>query len=402
MKYKLTLWMVAVAATSLFGGGDWLQFRGNNTDGQSDDMALPTSWSADGENVAWKVKLEGRGLSTPIVIGDKVVVTSSSGFHQDRLHVACFDAATGEQLWERQTWATGRTMCHPKMANATPTPASDGERIFASYSSNDVVCYDLEGNLLWFRGLTHDYPNASNSLGMASSPVVVGDTLVVQVENDAESFSTGLDVETGAPRWKLERPQTANWTSPTILRGETPEDDLVLLQSPSDVQAVRPHTGEIAWTYNEGAAGISSGVAANGTAFVPSNGITALRTIADADAPEQVWRAKSVPSTASPIFYNGRIYVLTRAGVVCIDPQNGEEIWTLRVAGPFSSTPLASNGHLYLFNEKGIGYVVRAGETEGEQISENDLKETILCTPSAANGALYVRSDEHLWKIAAP
>jgi outer membrane protein assembly factor BamB len=88
-------------------------------------------------------------------------------------------------------------MCHNKMCVATPTPASDGKRIFAFYSSNDVICLDLAGNLLWYRGLTFDYPNASNSLGMASSPVVVNDTLVVQVESDAEAFAVGLDTQTG-------------------------------------------------------------------------------------------------------------------------------------------------------------------------------------------------------------
>ncbi|MDA1212186.1 MAG: PQQ-binding-like beta-propeller repeat protein, partial [Planctomycetota bacterium] len=385
-------WMFALLAVSLFGGGDWLQFRGNDTDGNADDVALPTSWTASGENIAWTADLKGRGLSTPIVIGDRVVVTSSSGFHQDRLHVTCFDAHSGEQLWERQSWATGRTMCHPKMCNATPTPASDGERIFATYSSNDVICLDLDGNLLWFRGLTHDYPNASNSLGMASSPVVMGNTLIVQVENDAESFSTGLDVETGEPRWKLDRPQIANWASPTILRGEDREDDLVLLQSPTDLQAVHPQTGEIVWTYTQGASGIPSSVAADGTVFVPSNGLTALRTVEDSTEPQIVWQSpKAPPSTASPIYYNGRIFVVTRAGVLlCINPKDGEEIWKMRVTGPFSSTPLAANGYIYLFNEMGLGYVVRAGETEGEQISENDLQETILCTPSAANGALYV------------
>ncbi|MEX1231645.1 MAG: PQQ-binding-like beta-propeller repeat protein [Planctomycetaceae bacterium] len=399
-----TTWMFALAAVVLLSGGDWLQFRGNDTDGRSDDEPLPTSWTAAGENIAWKVDLKGRGLSTPIVIGDKVVVTSSSRFHQDRLHVTCFDANSGEQLWERQAWATGRTMCHPKMCNATPTPASDGERIFAFYSSNDVICLDLNGNLLWFRGLTHDYPNASNSLGMASSPVVMGDTLIVQVENDAESFSTGLNVETGEPRWKLDRPQIANWASPTILRGLTEEEDLVLLQSPTDLQAVNPQTGDVVWTYTQGASGIPSSVAGDGTVFVPSNGLTALRTLPGSKEPAIVWQSpKAPPSTASPIYYDGRIFVVTRAGVLlCVDPTNGEEIWKMRVAGPFSSTPLAANGYIYLFNEAGIGYVVRAGETEGEQISENDLQETILCTPSAANGGLYVRSDAHLWKIATP
>ena len=193
----------AVLLLGCLTGADWLQFRGNDVSGVLTGAKLPMSWSAtDGktENVAWKTPLPGRGISGPIVVGQQVFVTSNSGFGQDRLHVLSVDRDSGEKLWERQYWATGRTMTHPKTAVASSTPASDGRRVFAQFSSNDVACLDLDGNLLWYRGLTHDFPNASNSLGMASSPIVVGETLVCQVENDAESFATGLDIETGASR----------------------------------------------------------------------------------------------------------------------------------------------------------------------------------------------------------
>ena len=186
----LTTTILAIASTVLFGGADWPQFRGADSSGVAADSNLPTEI---GENIAWSAELPGRGLSGPIVVGGRVLLTASSGYQQDRLHVLCFDAKSGKKLWERQFWATGRTLCHPKMCNATPTPASDGKRVFAFYSSNDVICLDLDGNLEWMRGMTHDYPNASNSLGMASSPVVAGDTLIVPVENLSESFTAGLD-----------------------------------------------------------------------------------------------------------------------------------------------------------------------------------------------------------------
>src|SRR6185436_7297544 len=127
-----------------------------------------------GQHLAWKTDLPGRGLSSPIIIGDKIFVTSCSGPKQQRLHVLCFNASNGAKLWERQFWATGRTMCQPKMSVAAPTPASDGERIVAIFSSNDIVCLDLDGNLLWLRGLGRDYPNASNSVGMSSSLLLAG------------------------------------------------------------------------------------------------------------------------------------------------------------------------------------------------------------------------------------
>ena len=100
-------------------------------------------------------------------------------------------------------------MTHTKTSVAASSPASDGERIYALYSSNDLICLDLEGNLKWLRGLTSDYPNASNSLGMASSVVIAAGTVVVQVENDSESFAAGIDPDTGINRWKIDRPKKA-------------------------------------------------------------------------------------------------------------------------------------------------------------------------------------------------
>ena len=154
-------------------------------------------------NVAWKTAIPGRGVSSPILVAGKVIVTAASGFNQDRLHVLCIDAKTGAIDWERQFWATGRTLCHPTSSVAANTPSSDGKRIYAFFSSNDLACLDLDGNLLWYRGLTHDFPTAANDVGMSASPLVLGDTVVVQVENKGDSFAAGLDAETGESRSRV-------------------------------------------------------------------------------------------------------------------------------------------------------------------------------------------------------
>src|SRR5262249_15411365 len=151
---------------------DWRQFRGPDGAGVSPETNAPAALDP-ARSIAWKSALPGRGLSSPIVVGGKIILTASSGSQQDRLHVLCFRATDGVKLWERQFWATGRTSCHEKICVAAPTPASDGERIFAPFSSDDLVCLDLEGNLLWFRALMRDYPKAGNSLGLSTSPVVV-------------------------------------------------------------------------------------------------------------------------------------------------------------------------------------------------------------------------------------
>lgn len=400
------LFLITVAwcglAASTFAG-DWLQFRGSESNGLGDDILPPTKFSAT-ENVAWKARLPGKGLSSPIIVGDRVFVTCSSGFNQDRLHVVCFAVKDGAKLWERQFSATGRTSHYPTTSIATSTPASDGQRIFALYSSNDVACLDLDGNLQWYRGLTFDHPNASNSLGMASSPIVVNQTLVTQIENDSESLATGIDVATGVSRWTSVRPKKANWTSalvwPSRFGGG---EDLALLQSSEGISAIRPLTGEVAWKYTDGASTIPSSVVADGTLYAVSHGITALKPPIESANIEQLWRASKLgPGTASPLVYQGRLYSINSAGVLlAADLKTGQTKWQLRIGGPFSGSPIVAGGHLFVFNEKGEGHCVKLEEKAGELVSTGDFAgERFMCTPAISNGALYVRSDETLWKIA--
>ncbi|MBN8281413.1 MAG: PQQ-binding-like beta-propeller repeat protein [Gammaproteobacteria bacterium] len=205
-RFALVAWLCGAGVASR---ADWTQFRGRDGSGAVAEASLPTSLDPR-KSVRWSVDLPGRGLSSPIVVGDRVLVTASSGAKQSRLHVMCFSAVDGSLLWERQFFATGRTMCHEKTAVAANSPASDGRHVFALFSSNDLVALDLDGNLLWLRALSLDYPNVSNSLGMSSSLVVTDGTVVAQVENDTQPLALGLDALTGVNRWKLERPKMAN------------------------------------------------------------------------------------------------------------------------------------------------------------------------------------------------
>ena len=399
MKPFLIVSVMIVTGMNTGSAADWKQFRGNAANGISAEKSVPTSLS--GEKIAWIADLPGRGLSGPIVVKNKVIITCSSGFRQDRLHAICVDEKTGKQVWERQFWATGRTMCHNKMCVATPTPASDGKRIFAFYSSNDVACLDLQGNLLWYRGLASDFPNASNSLGMASSPVVVGDVLIVQVEADAEAFTVGLNAKDGTTRWKIDRVQRANWTSPTLLTSEDPKQTRVVLQSSQGIDVVDPETGEVEWSYHQGASTIPSSTSIDGVLYVPSNGLTALTRPEDGKEPKVLWKsAKLSPATPSPLSYQGRVFTLNRAGVLtAASAKSGDVDWQLRLKGPYSSTPVIGAGHLFAFSEKGYAQIVDLTGAKGKVVSELDFAETILCTPAIANGSVFVRSDGHLWKL---
>jgi outer membrane protein assembly factor BamB len=166
MVVVMMLWGVMATAA------DWPEFLGPRGRGAASEQAIRTRWGA-AEGIAWKADLPGRGASSPIVVGDLVIVTASSGARQDQLHIVAFDKVSGRTVWHRRFWATGRTLAHPTSAVAAGTPASDGKRIVALYSSCDLFAVDLAGRLLWQRNLAVEHPRSGNDIGMGSSPRIV-------------------------------------------------------------------------------------------------------------------------------------------------------------------------------------------------------------------------------------
>jgi outer membrane protein assembly factor BamB len=345
------------------------------------------------------------------VVGDCVIVTASSGAHQDELHVICFDVTTGDRRWHRRFWATGRTLCHPTSAVAAPTPASDGQRIFAFYSSCDLACFDLDGNPLWYRGLAEDYARVGNDTGMSSSPLVIDETVIVQVESQGNSLVAGIDVATGVNRWNHPRRSVENWTSPVLYRPARGADDdqlpdLGLLQSPWGLTALDPRTGRVLWQYEVSCEAIPSLTVDEGVLYVPAAGMTALRTPEQADVAiaEVVWRQSRLRTdAASPVVDQDKLYTLNNRGVLTgSDTASGRIGWRLRLKGRFWATPVMVGSHLLLVNSDGLVQIVEVSGNKGKLIGTSDLGAPIQATPAVSGGALYFRSDHHLWKFAAP
>src|SRR5262245_46517608 len=144
MKYRILL---VVLLLPLAVAADWRQFRGTDSTGRA-PAGAPSEFGPD-KNLAWKAELPGRGLSSPIVVGDRVFVTANGGPKQTRLQVLALDVKSGKQLWQRTFWATGPTDSHPKTSMAAPTPVSDGERVVALFATGDLVALDRDGNVLW-------------------------------------------------------------------------------------------------------------------------------------------------------------------------------------------------------------------------------------------------------------
>ena len=395
------LWLQALIPTTL--ASDWPHFRGPSSSGASPDALIPKD-----PKIAWSASLPGRGLSSPIVIGERVFVTASVGPEQQQLQVLCFHAKTGEPLWKRQLQATGRTMTHAKTSVAANTPCSDGKHVFALWSSNDLAAFDLDGNLSWLRGLTADYSNASNSLGMASSPVVIGKTVVVVIENDSESYSLGIDAGTGKNLWKLERPKFANWSSPVPLPAKDGVPHAVLLQSKKGLIAVSAATGEKLWEHESDASTMSSSIAVNDIVYAAVSGITALSTSNGAQMPQVIWNSRQInPSTISPLLLVDRLFSVNGAGILTMaETKTGDVKWKLRLTGPFSGSPVGAGARIALINEKALLQIVDSAAPEGALIGQIQLplndatKELTLCTPALAGGSIFVRSDSTLWCLS--
>ncbi len=393
-----SLFLVMILAAPFALGADWTGFRGSEGLSTSPERNLPTEWSAKA-GLKWKVDLPGRGLSNPVIAAGRVYVTACTGYRQRRLHVLCFEQATGKKFWERQFTATGSTACHPMTNMAAPTPVTDGQTVYALFATADVVALDRDGNLLWCRSLVSDYPTVANQVGMASSPVLAGGLLIVPMENVGDSFLAGLDRKTGANVWKVERSRDINFVTPLVTKIAGRE--AVVFHGSGDVTAYEPTTGKQLWTFPaENASTIPSVTAGDGMLFVPGGQFLAMKTSQPMETPAVVWRsARMSLGYTSPVHHDGKVYGVTRVGIVCLSAATGERIWQQRLEGPFAGSPVVADGKLYVVNQAGTTTVLDIRGEKPKILATNDLSDKILATPAIADGNVYLRSDTTLYCI---
>lgn len=389
---------LTLALTLTLSASDWPQFKGANGSGVSDEKGLPTEWSKD-KGVKWKAALPARGVSSPVVSGGKVYVTCSSGVRDDRLHVLCCDFATGKPLWHRQLQATGGTACHPKSCMAAPTPVADESGVYALFATGDLAAFDADGTLRWYRSLTGDYPTITNQVGMASSPVLVGDKLIVPMDNLGESFLAAVDTKYGKNVWKTPRPKEINWVTPVVrtVNGR-PE---VLFAGDNGLNAYDADTGKLRWEYKDGVGSIPTGALVGDTLFLPVGGVTAVKLGEKGVEGKPLWKTKEVsPGMPSPLAYMGKVYAANGNGFLsCGDAKTGKLLFNERAKGAFSASPIGGDGKVYCLNETGATFVLDAKADTYELLATNDLGEESLGTPAIANGCLVIRTSKALYCI---
>lgn len=188
------------------GDDSWSGWRGPRQNGVSRATGLPETWSSQ-QGLRWTTPLPGRGTSSAIVWNDLVCVTAADGPKQSDLHVIGLDLAKGQVRWHAKLWGTAPTLHHGvKSDMATPTPVTDGRRIYAFFGTGDVFALDLDGRLLWQRSLADEYGPFENRFGHVSSPLLFQDLLILQCDHYGDSYVLAVEVATGKTRWRIARP----------------------------------------------------------------------------------------------------------------------------------------------------------------------------------------------------
>ena len=419
---------------------DWPQFRGSQGTGISEPKGLLTEWGPD-KNVAWKVKMPGSGWSSPIVSGNRVFVTtattdkeqgpamgkdghfptgkglSGSGKPPDvpyRWEVYCFDAKTGEILWKRAAVVgKPRTPINPTNTYATETPASDGERVYAYFGMTGLFCFDFQGNPVWEKDLGF-YPTFFGH-GTGASPVLDGERLFVQCDNEKQSFLVALDKRTGKELWRVSRAERSTWSTPLIWK--TARGTSVVCAG-SRVRAYEPESGKLVWEIGgfdgqhmasptSDSEHVYIGV---GGAMSRKKPLAAIRAGAagdltprlDASAHQDVaWLLeKAGPTIASPLAYRGCLYILDQASdiLTCYETKSGRLVYRERLpnARGFFASPWANDGKIFCLDQSGRTFVLEAGPVF-RVLNENDLNEQCAATPAVAKGAIFLRTANDLY-----
>jgi outer membrane protein assembly factor BamB len=430
--------MATIALAAAVQAADWPHWRGPAASGVAPDTSVPLRWSAT-ENVAWKAGITGAGVSTPIVSGDRVYVTSQlgAGVRREGNHprlvqgsdaaaqgeralavgtpaadpsktvfvVEAFNRADGKRVWERRIDAAGTlTPVHDKHNLATPSPVTDGTNVYAWFGTGQVVALDRGGQVLWQRNLAENAP-FDIQWGHGSSPVIFRDTLILLCDQPAKSYVLAVDKANGKDRWKADRGQgRASYSTPLVVEGQFGAE--LIVNSTERIDAYDAATGAFLWHVGETSRfAVPSPVFHQGIIYASrgyrSGPYMALKPGGRGDVNSQLlWRVPTgAPYVSSLLYYEGVVYMANDVGVLtAVDAASGERIWQERVDGVFSASPVAGGGHVYFLSEGGETIVVKAGRTP-QIVARNALGERAVASPAISNGQLFVRTDGAVFAI---
>ena len=433
--------LMVLLASSVYAD-NWPNWRGPSGTGVSPETGLPARWSST-ENIAWKAPVRGLGISSPIVWGDRVFVTSQVGRGVvqpgPRLFqagdavaagetplgsagaaagpsaissgvsflVSAYDRASGRRLWESQIESRGQLHeVHEKHNLATPSPVTDGERVYAWFGTGQIAALDMTGKIVWQRNLSAEYAPFEIGWGHSSSPVLYRDTLILLCYHTRSSYLLGLDARTGQVRWKSDRENGVFSYSTPFVAAAGASAELVV-NSSKGLSGHNPANGALLWEIEEASRfPIPVAVQHEGVIYTSrgyrSGPFLAIRPggRGNVAGSHVIWRVPTgAPYVSSVIYYDGLIYMVGDVGVVTVtDAKTGERVWQERIGGVFSASPVAGDGKIYLLSEGGETVVLAAGRTP-RILARNKLDARQLASPAISGGQLFIRSDDALFAI---
>jgi outer membrane protein assembly factor BamB len=383
------------------GARYWSQWRGPSGQGLASGTGYPTTWSAT-ENVLWKVPVPGSGNSSPIVWGDRIYLTTAYD-RGAKLSVVAFNRSTGARLWEAFA-PTHAGYAHAKNGHASPTAATDGSRVYASFGST-LVAVDMAGKLVW----TQNIGPISNYHGPAGSPLLYRDRVILFQDQSAGAFIAAFDTKTGRQLWRTPREASVGWGTPIAVR--VVDHDEIIVNGQRRVQAYDPATGRELWACRGTTMEvIPTPVVGYGLVYCASGraGPTlAIRPGGKGDVTDShvAWTSpRGSPFVPSPILVGNHLYTVNdMASIVTnLDATSGRTVWQGRLGVArregFSASPVAADGNVYFTNDDGETFVLRAGGTF-ELLHVNRLGEPVLASPALVDGRWYFRTAGHLVAI---
>ncbi len=403
--------IISVAlAVLLPAAGDWPAFRGPSRQGISTERSVPVRWSAT-ENIAWKTEVPGRGWSSPIVWEDKVFLTTAAE-EGASARIVALDAASGKILWNREVLRQDTRKKRERNSYATPTPVTDGERVYAVFGDGSLAAVDFDGEVLWkYREVQH-----YSEHGLAASPVLHGDLLIMTYDGSSETEQKvgwkipwegaqllALDKSAGTVRWQGKRglSRIAHVTSNVAMVDGRPQ----LVSAAGDViQGFDPATGERVWSvYAQGEGVVPSVVVGDGMIFTSSgfekSTLSAVRPVWSGE-PEIVWQqTKGVPHIPSFLYRKPYLYTVSEAGIaMCLEAGSGEIVWQERLGGKHSASPVWADGMIYFVSDEGETIVIKEGP-KFEVVSRNPIGEAVQASLAISGGRIFLRSDTSLYAI---
>jgi outer membrane protein assembly factor BamB len=391
---------------------DWPQFRGPTGDGVSEATDVPVRWSAS-ENVAWKAAVPGDGWSSPVLAGGRLYLTTAvSGDGDDAvsLRALCLNAVDGQIMWNVEAISADRRaagQAHTKNRRASSTPVIDSGRLFAHFGHLGTAALDLNGKVLWRQQQVKYNPVHGNG----GSPALVDGLVAFSCDGAADPFVVALDQSSGEERWRTPRgtsaSKTFSFSTPIVIEVDGARQ--IVSAGSGFVGGYDPQDGREIWrvSYGEGYSVVPRPVFAHGLIYV-ATGYNRPRLLAINAAAAQrrgddavVWTyERGVSLTPSLLVAGNELYFVADNGVAsCLDARTGKAHWTERLAGGFSASPVFAHGRLYFVNEEGVTYVVSANKSF-ELLATNQLEERTLASPAVTDGALFVRTESHLWRIS--